>query len=143
VAGKTGTAWKAVDGSYSDASNHHWLVTSFVGFLPAADPELTVLVVLDEPADPYATGGGVAAPLFQAVASYAVRHLRVPPDAEAAPPGPRDRVRATPQAAPTTTTVLPATTTSTTTTTAPARNKATNKATNVATRNASAKAKAG
>ncbi|HEV8297665.1 MAG TPA: penicillin-binding transpeptidase domain-containing protein, partial [Acidimicrobiales bacterium] len=100
-------------GGYTDIYNHHKLVTSFVGFLPAANPELTILVVLDQPSDPGATGGTVAAPLFRDVASYAVRHLRLPPDAEAAPPGPRDRVRATPQAAPTTT--------STTTTTTPSR----------------------
>jgi cell division protein FtsI (penicillin-binding protein 3) len=114
VAGKTGTAWEPLDGGgYTDIYNHHKLVTSFVGFLPAANPELTILVVLDQPSDPGATGGTVAAPLFRDVASYAVRHLRLPPDAEAAPPGPRDRVRATPQAAPTTT--------STTTTTTPSR----------------------
>ncbi|HEX7095239.1 MAG TPA: penicillin-binding protein 2, partial [Acidimicrobiales bacterium] len=110
VAGKTGTAWEPVEGGgYGEPGNRH-LVTSFVGFLPANEPKLSILVVLDDPADPYATGGSLAAPLFQRVASYAVGHLRLQPDQQpAAADG--ERVRAVPQAAPTTTTSAPPTAT--------------------------------
>jgi cell division protein FtsI (penicillin-binding protein 3) len=80
VAGKTGTAWKQFDGGYGEPGTRK-LVTSFAGFFPAADPELTILVVLDEPADPLSTGGGTAAPLFSKIATYAASHLRIPPDA--------------------------------------------------------------
>jgi cell division protein FtsI (penicillin-binding protein 3) len=98
VAGKTGTAWKPINGSYEDEDGRHSLVTSFVGFLPADDPQLTIFVVLDEPADPYATGGSLAAPLFREVASYAVGHLRIPPDQDPVPVDPEtERVRAEPQ----------------------------------------------
>jgi cell division protein FtsI (penicillin-binding protein 3) len=79
VAGKTGTAWKAFDGGYG-VPGERKLVTSFAGFFPADDPQLTILVVIDEPADPESTGGTVAAPLFSQVATYAASHLRIPPD---------------------------------------------------------------
>ena len=75
VAGKTGTAQKpSPDGGYSDAA----YVSSFAGFLPADRPELTVVVVLDEP-DEY-RAGIVAAPVFAEVAEYALRMLQVSPD---------------------------------------------------------------
>jgi cell division protein FtsI/penicillin-binding protein 2 len=111
VAGKTGTAWKPLPGGYDKPGGGHALVTSFIGFLPADDPQLTILVVLDEPANQYATGGTLAAPLFHDVATYAVSHLRIPPEGGGAPVDPAtDRVRAEPQAVvvPTTTAAAPA-----------------------------------
>ncbi len=73
VGGKTGTAQKAVAGGYSDDCN----VASFMGFLPAEDPEIALIVVVDEP-QPLHTGGLVAAPVFQEIAAQAVRYLDVP-----------------------------------------------------------------
>ena len=53
-------------------------MSSFVGFLPADDPQLTILVVVDEPkTDQW--GGTVAAPVFQRIAMRAIRHLGIPP----------------------------------------------------------------
>jgi cell division protein FtsI (penicillin-binding protein 3) len=120
VGGKTGTAWEPVGGSYGTPGHRH-LATSFVGFLPASQPELSIMVVIDGPRDPYATGGTVAAPLFHDVATFAVRHLGIPPDVEAAPAaGDLARVRATPQAPPApTTTAPPATTSAPTSTSTP------------------------
>lgn len=74
VAGKTGTAQKVVDGKYSNTA----FVASFVGFLPADRPEIGIIVVMDEPG-PLHTGGAVAAPVFSAIASQAIRYLDVPP----------------------------------------------------------------
>ncbi len=73
VAGKTGTAQKVVDGSYSRERT----VVSFLGIVPALNPRLVVVVVLDEPEQAY-TGGAVAAPVFREVASFAVEQLGVP-----------------------------------------------------------------
>lgn len=70
VAGKTGTAQKVLNGRYAE----HRFVASFLGFLPASDPRVVVVVVLDEPRRPH-TGGGAAAPVFRDVASNAARHL--------------------------------------------------------------------
>src|SRR5919108_615221 len=76
VAGKTGTAQKAdlAHGGYSAVKR----VGSFVGFVPADDPRLVVLVLVDEPeANVY--GGVVAAPVFRNIARGALQHLAVAP----------------------------------------------------------------
>lgn len=62
VAGKTGTAQKAGATGYAPDS----YVASFVGYLPAHDPVVLVLVVVDEPQNPY-YGGDVAAPVFRRI----------------------------------------------------------------------------
>jgi cell division protein FtsI (penicillin-binding protein 3) len=81
VAGKTGTAYKARDnGGYSDASGRKKYYASFVGFVPAEQPRLTILVSIDEPpgsGEHY--GATVAAPLFVDVAREALRRFQVPP----------------------------------------------------------------
>lgn len=74
VAGKTGTAQKAVRGGYSSTA----YVASFVGFLPAETPEIGVIVVVDEP-QPFHTGGVVAGPAFSRIVGQAVRYLDIPP----------------------------------------------------------------
>ncbi len=76
VAGKTGTAQKArTDGRGYEAGKY---IGSFAGFLPADDPRILVLVVIDEPKGAV-YGGVVAAPVFAEVARFAVSHLRIPP----------------------------------------------------------------
>ena len=59
LAGKTGTAQVAENGTYSETK----YVASFIGFAPAQDPQLLVSVIVDQPqGDIY--GGSVAAPAF-------------------------------------------------------------------------------
>jgi cell division protein FtsI (penicillin-binding protein 3) len=74
VAGKTGTARKPLEGAlgYSDQ-----YVASFIGFVPARDPQLVVAAIIDEPTTVY--GGVAAAPLFREVVRFALAHLRIPP----------------------------------------------------------------
>jgi len=92
VAGKTGTAYKARDaGGYTDSAGNRKYYASFAGFLPAEDPQLTILVSIDEPpqsGDHY--GGLVSAPLFVQVAKEAVSRFQIPPTTSgpscAAPP---------------------------------------------------------
>jgi cell division protein FtsI (penicillin-binding protein 3) len=79
VAGKTGTAQKA------DPITHGYSVdkrtASFVGFVPVANPKLTIIVVIDEPkTSPY--GGVVAAPAFSAIAQQSLCYLKVQPEKE-------------------------------------------------------------
>ena len=110
VAGKTGTARKPQPGGgYTDESGSYHYISTFAGFLPADDPKLSIIVVIDEPAtSPYAAE--VAAPAFAEIGRHALRIMGVPPIAPRprAPLAPEpDRVRATPAAAPTT--VPPAT----------------------------------
>jgi cell division protein FtsI (penicillin-binding protein 3) len=72
AAGKTGTAQKLEpNGAYS----HNKFVASFIGFAPAEDPILTIVVTVDEPRPVY-FGGVVAAPVFKAVAGDVIRYLK-------------------------------------------------------------------
>ena len=73
VAGKTGTAQKAVRGGYSKKD----YVASFVGFAPAEDPELTALVILDSPEGDHS--GSRAAAVFARIVQRSLRYLGVPP----------------------------------------------------------------
>jgi len=77
VAGKTGTAQKVVDGSYSTDR----YVASFLGFVPAHHPSLVVVVVIDEPQGAH-TGGRVAAPVFRELAGFALEQLPRRPGGE-------------------------------------------------------------
>jgi cell division protein FtsI/penicillin-binding protein 2 len=74
VAGKTGTAEKPGPGGYDSDRN----LASFVGFLPAEDPAISIIVTVDEP-QPLHQGGQVAAPVFREIAEQAVRYLDIPP----------------------------------------------------------------
>ncbi len=77
VAGKTGTAQKPDgQGGYSSSK----FVASFVGMVPAQNPRLVVLVMVDEPSGAI-WGGVVAAPAFAAIAKFDLQYLEVPPDA--------------------------------------------------------------
>lgn len=74
VAGKTGTAnrYDAKVGGYSGYT------ASFIGYAPAADPQLVVSVVVQKPRTTY-YGGTVAAPVFHDVMTYALQSLDIPP----------------------------------------------------------------
>jgi cell division protein FtsI/penicillin-binding protein 2 len=77
VAGKTGTAQKPDGhGGYS----HSAFDATFVGMVPASNPRLVVLVMVDEPRGSI-FGGVVAAPAFQAIAKFDLQYLEIPPDA--------------------------------------------------------------
>lgn len=73
VAGKTGTAQKAIRGGYSSTD----YTGSFVGFFPAEKPEVTILVGLDSPKPKY-QGGTVAAPIFAEVGKKIADYLNIP-----------------------------------------------------------------
>lgn len=75
VAGKTGTAQKAF-GRAGYIEGHY--VGSFAGYVPADQPRLAILVVVDEPRGEY-YGGTVAAPAFREIAEATLRYLGVPP----------------------------------------------------------------
>lgn len=76
VAGKTGTAQK-IDPETRRYSRDKF-VSSFVGFVPAEDPVVTILVMVDEP-EGKGWGGEVAAPVFSNIAKEVLYYLKVPP----------------------------------------------------------------
>jgi len=76
VAGKTGTAKKATQGGY--AARRYQSV--FAGMAPASRPRFVMVVMIDEPQGKQYYGGLVAAPVFSAVMTGALRLFNVPPD---------------------------------------------------------------
>jgi cell division protein FtsI (penicillin-binding protein 3) len=77
VAGKTGTAWKFAAGGYSEDK----YFSIFAGLVPASDPRLAAVVVIDEPSGDLYYGSEVAAPVFADVMAESLRLLAIPPDA--------------------------------------------------------------
>ena len=77
VAGKTGTAQKALNGRYQDGLYR----ATFCGIVPASDPRLVILVTLDFDArTKFHQGGNSAGPVFKRIAMASLRYLMVPPD---------------------------------------------------------------
>ncbi|PCI60911.1 MAG: peptidoglycan glycosyltransferase FtsI [Gammaproteobacteria bacterium] len=74
VGGKTGTGIKAVAGGYGND-----YVGLFAGIAPIENPELVVVVVINEPGGDLYEGGQVAAPVFSRVMKAALQVLNVPP----------------------------------------------------------------
>ena len=76
VAGKTGTAQIPENGIYHPTDT----IASFVGWLPADNPEIAVLIKIDRPTvSPW--GSETAAPAFAELADELVVLLDIPPDA--------------------------------------------------------------
>jgi len=74
VCGKTGTAQKIDEkGTYSNEK----YTASFLGFIPAEDPEIAVLVVIDEPQGKH-YGSIVAAPAFKRIAHETANYMNIP-----------------------------------------------------------------
>ncbi len=76
VAGKTGTAQKfdTKKGTYSKKN----YIASFIGFLPAYDPKVSIVVIVDEPRTEI-WGGSVAAPIFKDIGEWLMKYMKVPP----------------------------------------------------------------
>ena len=77
VGGKTGTAHKVGRGGYEDSE----YTAVFAGIAPISDPELVLVVIVDEPQGKEYYGGEVAAPVFSRVMEQALRLRQVIPDA--------------------------------------------------------------
>ena len=86
VAGKTGTAQIPTQGKDSYVPGAY--MASFVGFAPASNPTLSMIVVLNRPTPIF--GGTVAAPVFSQIMSYALHRYDIPttPGARTGTPAP-------------------------------------------------------
>jgi cell division protein FtsI (penicillin-binding protein 3) len=74
VAGKTGTAQIPTQGHDSYVTGAY--MATFVGFAPASNPTLSMIVVLDRPTPIF--GGTVSAPVFSQIMSYALHRYDIP-----------------------------------------------------------------
>jgi cell division protein FtsI (penicillin-binding protein 3) len=77
ICGKTGTAQKVSEGGKGYARNKYTSV--FAGFAPMENPELAILVIVDEPQKQY-YGGDVAAPAFKTILAESFNYLNIPPE---------------------------------------------------------------
>ncbi len=76
VGGKTGTAHKVIDGQYQEDA----YMSLFAGYAPISDPEIVLVVMVDDPRGVDYYGGLVAAPVFSEFMTGALRYMQVPPD---------------------------------------------------------------
>lgn len=83
VGGKTGTAQK-----YDENHKvlHDKVIASFIGFAPANDPQIAVLIIVDEPGVPVTFGSIVAAPYVKYVIRNSLQYWGVEPDFNEVPP---------------------------------------------------------
>lgn len=81
VAGKTGTAQKARPGGGGYKGGGY--VGSFIGYLPAEDPQVLICITVDQPTNAI-YGGVVAGPSFSRIGHFAVSHLKIPPSSVSA-----------------------------------------------------------
>jgi len=82
AAGKTGTAQIVVDGAFDD--EHH--VSWFAGFLPMPDPQIVVVVAIEDPVKDDFWASTVAAPVFAEIAEASVSLLDLAPTEPVEPP---------------------------------------------------------
>ena len=80
IGGKTGTAQKINDDGvgYKDGC----YIASFCGFAPTNDPEVTLLVIIDEPSGGNYYGGQIAAPVAAKIFQQMFRYLNVEPSSD-------------------------------------------------------------
>ena len=80
VAGKTGTSEKI--GSKTESSFGEDYIASFCGFAPVEDPQLTVLVMIDDPSAGNFYGGQIAAPVAGRIFAQLFRYLHIEPSSD-------------------------------------------------------------
>ncbi len=84
VAGKTGTAQKVRPRSEGGGYYNDKEVTSFIGFFPANNPQVSILVMADEPSvlvnGKLPGGGTVCAPAFKEIAEHIIKYLKISPE---------------------------------------------------------------
>jgi len=76
IAGKTGTAEKLSDNGSGYLAGHY--IASFCGFAPVEDPQITILIIIDDPNGIY-YGGQIAAPIAGQIFEQVLRYLNVKP----------------------------------------------------------------
>ena len=82
IAAKTGTARKVQpNGTYEDEEGLYRYASTVVGYFPASAPELSMIVIIDEPTDNF-YASETAAPLFGDLASWALRHYKISPSSD-------------------------------------------------------------
>ena len=80
IAAKTGTAYKPFDGGGYTRNGEHQYDASFVGFFPATNPQLSIMVMVDQPPKGLHLGSVAAGPVFDQLARLAMKRFGIPGD---------------------------------------------------------------
>jgi cell division protein FtsI (penicillin-binding protein 3) len=107
IAAKTGTSYQSLGNGqgYGTGGNRHY-AASFVGFFPASNPQISIMVMIDNPNYANHFGAEAAGPVFDRLAKEAMRRYAIAPDgATAGPAGKPVRSKAATEPMPTTTTI--------------------------------------
>ena len=80
IAGKTGTAQKINEHTSGYMEGRY--IASFCGFAPVENPELVVLVVIDDPSAGSFYGGQIAAPVARDIFSQLLRFMHISPSSD-------------------------------------------------------------
>lgn len=80
IAGKTGTAQKIRNDGAGYLDGHY--IASFCGFAPVEDPQLVVLVIIDDPGTGRFYGGQIAAPVAGSIFSQLFRYFHIEPSSD-------------------------------------------------------------
>jgi cell division protein FtsI/penicillin-binding protein 2 len=80
IAGKTGTTLVSIPTGYDLDTT----IASFVGFAPYEDPQVAILVKIDQPGAGHNLGGEVAAPAFSKITRDIMQYLQIPPTRQTA-----------------------------------------------------------
>ncbi len=80
IAGKTGTAQKIREDGAGYLEGHY--IASFCGFAPVEDPQLVVLVMIDDPGAGNFYGGQIAAPVAGSIFSQLFRYMHIAPSSD-------------------------------------------------------------
>lgn len=80
IAGKTGTAQKIRTDGAGYLDGHY--IASFCGFAPVEDPQIAVLVIIDDPGTGNYYGGQIAAPVAGRIFSQLFRYLHIAPSSD-------------------------------------------------------------
>ena len=89
VAGKTGTAQKINPNTSGYMEGHY--IASFCGFAPVENPEIVVLVVIDDPTAGQIYGGQIAAPVAGDIFAQVLRFLHINPSSDTIEDNPKDK----------------------------------------------------
>lgn len=98
IAGKTGTAQKINEHTSGYMEGRY--IASFCGFAPVEDPEIVVLVVIDDPSAGAFYGGQIAAPVARDIFSQLLRFLHISPSSDTFADMDKDRAAASARPAP-------------------------------------------
>ena len=83
IISKTGTTQK-IDQPKREETGNYWMISSCISFAPAEDPQIAILIVIDEPTGEKFSGSLLAAPVITNVLTEVLPYLGIEPTDDSA-----------------------------------------------------------